>query len=62
MRQACAGRTTVLVDHDIVWQSKFCDYILVLNDGKIIQAGTPQELRAQEGLFGRLYREAAQES
>jgi ATP-binding cassette, subfamily B, bacterial len=62
MQQACAGRTTVLVDHDIIWQSKFCDYILVLNDGKIIQAGTPQELRVQEGLFGRLYREAAQES
>jgi ATP-binding cassette subfamily B protein len=62
MQQACAGRTTVLVDHDVIWQSKFCDYILVLNDGKIIQAGTPQELRAQEGLFGRLYREAGQES
>jgi ATP-binding cassette subfamily B protein len=61
MRQACVGRTTVLVDHDIIWQSKFCEYILVLNDGKIIQAGTPQELRAQEGLFGRLYSEAVQE-
>ena len=62
MQQACAGRTTVLVDHDIIWQSKFCEYILVLNDGKIVQSGTPQELRAQEGLFRRLYSEAAQES
>ena len=62
MQQACAGRTTVLVDHDVIWQSKFCEYILVLNDGKIVQRGTPQELRAQEGLFRRLYSEAAQES
>ena len=61
MQQACAGRTSVLVDHDIIWQSRFCEYVLVLNDGKIIQAGTPQELRAQEGLFRKLYHEAAQD-
>jgi ABC-type multidrug transport system fused ATPase/permease subunit len=62
MQQACAGRTSVLVDHDILWQSRFCEYILVLHDGKIIQAGTPQGLRAQEGLFRKLYNEAAQQS
>jgi ABC-type multidrug transport system fused ATPase/permease subunit len=62
MQQACAGRTAVLVDHDIVWQSRFCEHILVLNDGKIIQAGTPQELRGQEGLFRKLYNEAAQQT
>jgi ATP-binding cassette, subfamily B, bacterial len=60
MQQACAGRTAVLVDHDILWQSQFCEYILVLHDGKIIQAGTPQELRDHEGLFRKLYNEAAQ--
>jgi ATP-binding cassette, subfamily B, bacterial len=62
MQQACAGRTSVLVDHDIVWQSRFCEYILVLHGGKIIQAGTPLELKAQEGLFRKLYNEAAQQS
>jgi len=61
MQQACAGRTAVLVDHDILWQSRFCEYVLVLHEGKIVQAGTPQELRAQEGLFQKLYREAAQQ-
>jgi ATP-binding cassette subfamily B protein len=60
MQQACAGRTAVLVDHDIIWQSKFCEYVLVLHDGKIIQTGTPQELKDQEGLFRKLYHEAAQ--
>jgi ABC-type multidrug transport system fused ATPase/permease subunit len=61
MQQACAGRTAILVDHDILWQSRFCEYVLVLHEGKIVQAGTPQELRAQEGLFQKLYREAAQQ-
>ncbi len=60
MQQACSGRTCVLVDHDIVWQSRFCEYILVVHDGKVMQTGTPQELRAQEGLFRKLYNEAAQ--
>ena len=62
MQHACAGRTAVLVDHDIVWQSRFCERILVLHDGTIIQAGTPQELRGQEGLFRKLYNEAAQQT
>jgi ATP-binding cassette subfamily B protein len=61
MQQACAGRTAILVDHDILWQSRFCEYVLVLHEGKIVQAGTPQELRAQEGLFQKLYREATQQ-
>lgn len=62
MQQACAGRTVVLVDHDIVWQSRFCEQIVVLQAGKVIQEGTPQELRAQDGLFQRLYTEASQQS
>jgi ATP-binding cassette subfamily B protein len=62
MRKACHGKTVVLVDHDIVWQSRFCDHFLVLHEGKIIQKGTPQELRSQPGLFRELYLEASQSS
>jgi ATP-binding cassette subfamily B protein len=60
MRKACHGKTVVLVDHDIVWQSRFCDHFLVLHEGKIIQRGSPQELRSQPGLFRELYLEASQ--
>jgi ATP-binding cassette subfamily B protein len=62
MRKACFGKTVVLVDHDIVWQSRFCDHFLVLHDGKIIQNGSAEELRSQPGLFRELYLEASQSS
>lgn len=59
MRRSLEGKTVVVVDHDIVWQSRFCDYFHVLNEGKIIQSGTAAELLAQEGLFKDLYEEAS---
>jgi ATP-binding cassette, subfamily B, bacterial len=60
MRRVCAGKTVVVVDHDIVWQSHFCDHVIVLNDGKIIQQGSPQDLRAQPGLFKELFDQACE--
>jgi len=59
MRRSLEGRTVVVVDHDIVWQSRFCDYFHVLNEGRIIQSGTAEELLAQPGLFRQLYEEAS---
>lgn len=55
MREACAGETVLVVDHDIIWQTRFCDYFLVLSDGKVIQRGTDKELLAAPGLFRELY-------
>ncbi|MBV9491706.1 MAG: ABC transporter ATP-binding protein [Verrucomicrobia bacterium] len=60
MKRACAGRTVVVVDHDIVWLSKFCDRLAVLDGGLIVQQGTPAELVSQPGLFRDLYLEATQ--
>ncbi len=59
MRRALEGRTVVVVDHDIVWQSRFCDYFHVLNDGQIVQSGTAEELLGQPGLFQQLHDEAS---
>ncbi len=59
MRRSLEGRTVVVVDHDIVWQSRFCDYFHVLNEGKIIQSGSAEELMNQPGLFRDLYEEAS---
>jgi ABC-type transport system involved in cytochrome bd biosynthesis fused ATPase/permease subunit len=58
MRKACLGKTAMVVDHDIVWQVQFCDLFLVLDDAKIVQQGTSEELLAQPGLFRELYEEA----
>ena len=60
MRQACAGKTALVVDHDIVWQSRFCDYFVVLDEGKIVAEGTAHQLIAERGLFRDLYRESCQ--
>lgn len=56
MRAACNGRTVISVDHDMVWQTRFCDYFLVLDEGQIVQRGTSEELLQQPtGLFRQLY-------
>jgi len=60
MRQACIGKTALVGDHDIVWQSRFCDYFVVLDQGKIVQQGSAQQLIAERGLFRDLYRESCQ--
>lgn len=59
MRHALGGRTVIVVDHDIVWQTKFCDHIHVLDGGRIVQSGSPQDLVATPGLFRSLYDEAS---
>lgn len=60
MRTACAGRTVISVDHDIVWLTRFCDYFLVLDGARIVQQGSADDLlREREGLFSQLYEEAS---
>ncbi|HSH37912.1 MAG TPA: ABC transporter ATP-binding protein, partial [Chthoniobacterales bacterium] len=61
MRQACAGRTVMVVDHDVVgWQVLFCDHIFVLNNGKLEQEGAPGELLQRGGLFKDLFDDQAE--
>jgi ABC-type multidrug transport system fused ATPase/permease subunit len=60
MREACAGETVLVVDHDIMWQTRFCDYFIVLSEGKITQSGTSEELLATPGLFREIYETASE--
>jgi ABC-type multidrug transport system fused ATPase/permease subunit len=55
IRQAAKNHTVMVVDHDLRWLLPFCDYFLVLNDGKIAERGTGDELLARRGLFYDLY-------
>jgi ATP-binding cassette, subfamily B, bacterial len=55
MRAACKGRTVVVVDHDIPWLLQFSDYFLILDNGRIVQEGTGEQLLHQPGLLKELY-------
>jgi ATP-binding cassette subfamily B protein len=54
LRKACHGRTAVVVDHDVGWLLRFCDYFIVLDEGRVVQQGTGAELASQDGLFREL--------
>ncbi len=54
LETARQGRTTMVVAHRLV-TVMHADRILVLDEGRLVQEGTPQELLAQPGLFQDLY-------
>jgi ATP-binding cassette, subfamily B, bacterial len=55
IREAAKNHTVMVVDHDLRWLLPFCDYFIVLNNGKIAERGTGDELLARRGLFYDLY-------
>lgn len=42
------GLTSVLVSHDIAESLSICDHAIVIADGRVIGAGTPEELRKSD--------------
>lgn len=48
------GKTLVLVLHDILMALKLSDHIAVMQDGKIVQCGTPDEI-LESGILEELY-------
>lgn len=55
IKQALQGHTVMVVDHDLRWLVPFCNYFVVLDNGKIAEQGTSEELLARRGLFHELY-------
>ena len=50
------SKTAVFISHRLA-SCKFCDKILVFDDGKIVERGTHRELLDQEdGLYSRMYK------
>ena len=55
LRDVMSGRTAVLISHRVA-AMKDADQILVVDEGKIVERGTHQELLAASGLYSQLYR------
>ena len=53
LRGFLTGVTLVLATHR-VFVAELCDQVLVLEDGRAVQTGTPQELAAVSGHFARI--------
>jgi ATP-binding cassette subfamily B protein len=51
------GRTTILISHRLELASQ-ADRVVVLDGAKIVEIGTPDELRATRGSFARLFNTA----
>jgi len=47
------GRTTLMVAHRLTTISRV-DRILVLQDGKLIEEGSPSELKSKQGYYARV--------
>jgi ABC-type branched-subunit amino acid transport system ATPase component len=51
------GKTVLIIEHDITFIQKFCDRIVVLEEGRVVLDDTPERVRSDERLqeiyFGR---------
>ena len=56
LRPILAGRTSILISHRVA-AVKDADQILVLDGGRVAEAGTHAALLASGGLYASLYRE-----
>ena len=55
IREYANERTCLVISHDLSFVADVADRILVLDQGRIVDQGTHEELVAREGLYKTLY-------
>jgi ATP-binding cassette, subfamily B, bacterial len=55
LNAAMQGRTTLIIAHRLATVQKV-DRIVVMENGRVVETGTPEDLRMQSGLYARLAR------
>jgi len=53
LNTAMQGRTTLIIAHRLATVKKV-GRIIVLNQGRIVETGAPEDLRKQSGLYAKL--------
>ncbi len=54
LQRASEGRTTIMIAHRLA-TTRFADLVVVMENGRIVECGSPQELLESRGKFARLY-------
>ena len=54
MRRLRQGRTTIVIAHRLSTVIE-ADQIAMIEDGRVVESGSPDELRARGGRFAELY-------
>jgi phospholipid/cholesterol/gamma-HCH transport system ATP-binding protein len=49
------GLTSILVSHDVQEASSIADYLYLISDGQVVDAGTPDELEATASEWSRQF-------
>ena len=55
LREALRGRTVLMVAHRLA-TLELADHVLVLEQGRVVEQGTPSQLAAAGGAYARLWR------